>query len=86
MVVGGITQSFVARFCWTPRYVLGTQECSLDRETLLQKMSDGLGPEFILLHLQELQSIKLCIYARFGLSHWHGLGLGLLLFRRYSGA
>ena len=50
-------------------YVLGTQECSLDRETLLQKLSDGLGPEFILLHLQELQSIKLCIYARSGLSH-----------------
>lgn len=49
-------------------YVLGCQECSLDRENLVQKLDEALGPSFLQLRVQELESIKLCVYVRKTLS------------------
>eukprot|EP00037_Helgoeca_nana_P029701 m.358517 g.358517 ORF g.358517 m.358517 type:complete len:659 (-) comp28031_c0_seq2:263-2239(-) len=45
-------------------YVLGTQECSLDRRAWQAKIVETLGAEYELLDLQELQPIKMCIFVR----------------------
>eukprot|EP00040_Diaphanoeca_grandis_P006516 m.37726 g.37726 ORF g.37726 m.37726 type:complete len:582 (+) comp17745_c0_seq1:211-1956(+) len=45
-------------------YMIGTQECSLDREVLQSKILDTLGDDYIQLHLQELIAIKLCAFVK----------------------
>lgn len=44
--------------------VFGAQECSIDRDEWHAKISAALGPEFELVHLQELMPIKICAFAR----------------------
>lgn len=45
-------------------FVLGTQECGLDRRTWQSKISDALGADYELLCLQEIMPIKLCIFVK----------------------
>lgn len=49
-------------------YMIGTQECSLDRETLTAKIENTLGEDYVQLHLQELVAIKLCAYVKSDIS------------------